>query len=43
MDFDDSIKLMNQPTFYRAIDTEGRIIDTPTYIDSLGYEFWGEY
>ena len=43
MDFDDSIKLMNQPTFYRAIDTNGEIIDTPTYIDPLGYEFWGEY
>lgn len=43
MDFDDSIKLMNQPTFYRAIDTKGKTIDTPIFIDSLGYEFWGEY
>ena len=43
MDFDDSIKLMNQPTFYRAIDTNGKKIDTPIFIDSLGYEFWGEY
>lgn len=43
MDFNDSIKLMNQPTFYRAIDTNGKIIDTPIFIDSLGYEFWGEY
>ena len=43
MEFDDSIKLMNQPTFYRAIDTNGKTIDTPIFIDSLGYEFWGEY
>ena len=42
MEFDDSIKLMNQPAFYRAIDTNGEIIDIPNYIDSLGYEFWGE-
>lgn len=42
MDIDDSIKLMNQPTFYRAIDTNGKIIDIPIFIDSLFYEFWGE-
>ena len=42
MDFDASIKLMNQPSFFRAIDTKGTDIEIPEYIDSLGYEFWGE-
>ena len=42
MDFDASVKLMNQPSFFRAIDTNGRDIKIPDYIDSLGYEFWGE-
>jgi len=42
MDFDDSVKLMNQPTFFRAIDTSGQDIERPDYIDPLGYEFWGE-
>ena len=42
MDFDDTIKLMNQPTFFRALDTKGVEIDIPSCIDSLGYEFWEE-
>ena len=42
MDFDDSVKLMNQPTFFRAIDTTGKDIEIPDCIDSLGYEFWEE-
>ena len=42
MDFDDTIKLMNQPVFLRALDTKGAEIDIPSYIDSLGYEFWEE-
>ena len=42
MEYDDSIKLMNQPTFYRATDTKGVAVEIPDYIDSLGYEFWGE-
>ena len=31
---------MDQPIFYRAVDTRGRDIDTPRFIDSLDYEFW---
>lgn len=42
MEFDDSIKVMNQLNFYRAIDTNGNNIDIPSYIDPLGYEFWEE-
>ena len=42
MEFDASIKLMNQPSFFRAIDTSGKDIDVPDYIDPLGYEFWRE-
>ena len=42
MEFDASIKLMNQPSFFRAIDTNGQKIDFPKYIDPLGYEFWRE-
>lgn len=32
--------VMNQPDFWRAIDTCGTVIDTPEYIDSLGYPYW---
>lgn len=42
MEYDDSIKLMNQPTFLRAVDTKGINIEIPNYIDAFGYEFWGE-
>lgn len=40
MDYDDSIKLMNQPSFWRALDTKGKDIEIPSCIDELGYEFW---
>lgn len=33
-------KLMNQPDFWRAIDTKNKKIDTPNYIDSLEYNYW---
>lgn len=33
-------KVMNQPDFWRAIDTKGKKIDTPNYIDSLEYNYW---
>ncbi len=42
MEYDDTIKLMNQPTFYRAVDTNGNAIEIPDCIDALGYEFWDE-
>lgn len=42
LEYDDTVKLMDQPTFYRAIDTNGKNILIPNYIDALGYEFWGE-
>ncbi|MBO4510304.1 MAG: hypothetical protein J5718_03045, partial [Lachnospiraceae bacterium] len=32
--------VMDQPDFFRAIDTVGKDITTPAYIDDLGYEFW---
>ena len=32
--------VMNQPDFFRAIDTVGQEIATPKYIDDLGYDFW---
>ena len=31
---------MNQPTFLRAIDTNGMEIDTPRYIERLEYDYW---
>lgn len=31
---------MNQPCFFRAIDTKGKDIEIPKCIDDLGYEFW---
>lgn len=42
MEYDDTVRLMNQPTFYRAVDTKGKEIATPDYIQSLGYAFWEE-
>ena len=42
MDYDDSVKLMNQPSIFRATDTKEKDIDIPNYIDSLGYDFWEE-
>lgn len=32
--------MMNQPYFWRAIDTRGEDISTPDYIDSLEYQYW---
>lgn len=32
--------LMNQPDFWRAVDTKGNNIDTPKYIEPLGYNYW---
>lgn len=32
--------LMNQPDFWRAIDTKDKKVDTPNYIDSLDYNYW---
>ena len=40
MEYDDTVKLMNQPDFYRAIDTDGKDIVIPDYISSFGYAFW---
>lgn len=40
MDYDSSIHLMNQPDFFRAIDTQGEEIAIPDYIDGVGYEYW---
>lgn len=31
---------MDQPDFFRALDTAGRAIDTPDYIQSLDYSIW---
>jgi hypothetical protein len=40
MVYDIGSTLMNQPDFYRAIDTLRRDISTPEYIDSLAYSLW---
>ena len=32
--------LMNQPSFYRAIDTKDNNINIPKYIDNLDYNYW---
>ena len=32
--------LMNQPSFWRAVDTRDSQIDTPQYIESLDYSYW---
>ncbi len=32
--------IMDQPMFYRALDTTGRPIPTPSFINDLGYEYW---
>ena len=35
--------LMNIPLFYRAIDTKGKDVFVPGFIDSLDYNYWKEY
>ena len=40
IEYDASIKEMNQPCFWRAIDSCGKDIDIPKYIDALEYEIW---
>lgn len=32
--------LMNEPMFYRAVDTAGEDVHIPYFIDSLEYEMW---
>ena len=32
--------VMEQPSFWRAIDTKGKDVVVPAYTDSLGYEYW---
>ena len=31
---------MNQPVFFRALDTRGKKINTPPYIESQDYSYW---
>ena len=31
---------MSQATFYRAVDTSGEDIETPSFVESLNYEYW---
>lgn len=40
MDYYIGSDLMNQPYFWRAVDTKGKEIDVPKYIDSLEYAYW---
>ena len=40
LDYDSTVKLMNQPDIFRAVDTRGEDIEVPSYIDSFAYEFW---
>ncbi len=32
--------MMDQPTFWRAVDTRFQSIDSPGFIESLQYDFW---
>ena len=32
--------LMNQPDFYRALDTKDKNIEIPNFIDKEDYEYW---
>lgn len=41
MDYYIGDTLMNQPDFWRAVDTKEKEIDIPEYIDSLEYPYWG--
>lgn len=36
----DTVGVMNQPDFFRAIDTVGLDVSTPGYIENLGYDYW---
>lgn len=40
MDYYIGTILMNQPNFWRAVDTKGKDIFIPDCIDSLGYDYW---
>lgn len=40
MDYDNTAGLMNQPSFWRAIDTKGKKIEIPQCVDDLGYDYW---
>lgn len=40
MDYDVADSEMNQPAFWRAIDTQGKDIAVPSCIDSLDYGIW---
>ena len=40
MDCDTATSLMNQPSFWRAIDTQGADISAPDFIKPLEYSFW---
>lgn len=40
MDYYVESDLMNQPMFWRTIDTKGKEIVTPEFIDSLEYTYW---
>lgn len=40
MDYYVAVDLMNQPGFWRAVDTKGKEINTPEFIDSLEYSYW---
>ncbi len=36
----DTVGVMSQPDFFRAVDTKGENIDIPQYIDSSDEPFW---
>jgi len=40
MEYDETIRLMNSPTFFRALYTNGKDIEIPGFIDALGYDLW---
>ncbi|MDE5777077.1 MAG: hypothetical protein K2I10_00995 [Lachnospiraceae bacterium] len=42
MDYYVGQSIMEQPIFWRAIDTKGKDVNTPKYIESQEYSYWNE-
>ena len=39
-EYDETVKLMNTPSFYRALDTNGKEIEIPGFVVASGDELW---
>lgn len=40
LEYDETIRLMNTPSVFRALDTNGKEIEIPGFIEAYGYELW---